>query len=80
MDDNTPYVAGGNASYVVKHLEEVSCAIFQWFKDNAMKANADNYHTINELSIKINVVQIKNSQLQKLLGINFNNDLNLKII
>ena len=65
MDDNTPYVRGDNTSSVVKHLEEVSRAIFQWFKDNAMKANADNYHvllnTINELSIKINVVQIKNS-------------------
>ena len=84
VDDNTPYVTGDNTSSVVRHLEEVSCAIFQWLKDNAMKANADNYHallnTINELSIKINVVQIKNSQLEKLLGITFSNDLNLKII
>ena len=84
MDDNTPYVTGDNTSSVVRHLEEVSCAIFQWLKDNAMKANAVNYHallnTINELSIKINVVQIKNSQLEKLLGITFSDDLNLKII
>ena len=34
--DNTPYVAGGNNSSVVKLLEEVSCATFQWFKDNGM--------------------------------------------
>ena len=41
VDDNTPYVTGDNISSVVKLLEEVSCAIFQWFKDNEMKANTD---------------------------------------
>ena len=40
-DDNTPYVTGHNVSPVVKILEEVACAIFQWFKNNEMKANAD---------------------------------------
>ena len=59
--------------------EEVACAIFQWFKDNEMKANADKCHvllsTSNELTIKINEIQIKNSQSEKLLGINIGNDL-----
>ena len=36
-DDNTPYDTGDNISSVVKLLEEVTCAIFQWFKDNEMK-------------------------------------------
>ena len=39
-NDNTPYVTGDNIPSVVKLLEEVACAIFQWFKDNEMKANA----------------------------------------
>ena len=65
-DDNRPYVTGDNISSVVKRLEEVPCVIFQWFKDNEMKANAGKCHVLlnisNELTIKINEVQIKNSQ------------------
>ena len=67
------YVTGDNISSLVKLLDEVVCAIFQWFKDNEMKANADKCHvllnTSNELTVKINEVQIKNSQSGKLLGI-----------
>ena len=78
-DDNTPYVTGENISSVVKFLEEVACATFQWFKDNEMKANADKCHlllyTSNELTVKINEVQIKKSQSENLLGIIIDNDL-----
>ena len=78
-DDNTPYVTGDNISSVVKLLEEAACDIFQWFKDNEMKANAAKCHvllnTSNELTVKINEAQIKNSQLEKLLGITTDNDL-----
>ena len=78
-DDNIPYVTGANISSVVKFLEEVACAIFQWFQDNEMKVNADKCHvllnTSNELTVKINEVQIKNSQSEKLLGITIDNDL-----
>ena len=44
-----------------------------------MKANVDKCHvllnTSNELIVKINQVQIKNSQSEKLLGITIDNDL-----
>ena len=57
-DDNTPYVTEDNISSVVKLLEEVACTIFQWCKDNEMKANADKCHvllsTSNDLTVKIN--------------------------
>ena len=59
--------------------QEVACIIFQWLKDNEIKANADKSHvllsTTNELTIKINEVKIKNSQSEKLLGITLDNDL-----
>ena len=78
-DDNTPYVTGDNISSVVKFLKEVDCAIFQWFKDNEMKANADKCHVLlsasNELTVKTNEIQIKSSQSEKLLGITIDNDL-----
>ena len=41
---NTPYVTGDKISSVVKLSEEVTCAFFQWFKDNKMKSNADKCH------------------------------------
>ena len=78
-DDNIPDVTGDNISTVAKLLEEVACAIFQWCKDNEMKANADKCHvllsTSNELAVEINEVQIKNSQSEKILGITTDNDL-----
>ena len=81
MDVNAPYVTGDNISSVAKLLEEVACAIFQWFKDNEMKANAGKCHVLlsksNDLTVKINDVQIKNSQSETLLGITINNDLKL---
>ena len=45
-DDNTPYVTGNNISSVVNLSEEVACAIFQWFKDNEMKANPEKCHVL----------------------------------
>ena len=59
-DDDTLHVTEDNISSVVKLLEEVACAIFQRFKDNGMKANADNCHVLlsksNDLTVKINGV------------------------
>ena len=60
-------------------LEEAACAIFQCFEEDETKANVDKCHvllsTINELTVKINEIQIKNSQLEKLLGMAIDNDL-----
>ena len=59
-DDDTLHVTEDNISSVVKLLEEVTCAIFQRFKDNGMKANADKCHVLlsksNDLTVKINGV------------------------
>ena len=78
-DDNTPYVTRDNISSAVKLLEKVACAIFQWFRDNEMKANADKCHVLlnisNGLTVKTNEVQTKNSQWEKVLGITIDNDL-----
>ena len=56
-----------------------SLCYFQWFEDNETKANVDKCHvllsTSNELTVKINEVQIKNSQLEKLLGMTIDNHL-----
>ena len=82
MDDNTLYVTVDNISSVVKLFEEVACAIFQWFKENEMKANAEKCHvllsTSIELTVNFNELQFKNSQLEKLLEITIDNDLKVE--
>ena len=58
-DDNTPYVTGENISSVVKLLEEVACATFQWFKDNEVKANPDKCHLIERTSSMLDEIESK---------------------
>ena len=47
-----------------------SLCYFQWFEDNETKANVDKCHvllsTSNELTVKINEVQIKNSHINNI--------------
>ena len=38
-DDNTPYVVGKDINEIIQSLEDGSLKLFQWFKDNQMKAN-----------------------------------------
>ena len=45
-DDNTPYVSGTNIEEVVVSLDEVSEAIFQWFRDNQVEGNANKCHVL----------------------------------
>ena len=49
-----------------------------------MKGNASKFHVLisasNNLTVEINEVQIKNSQLKNLYGIIIGNDLKLKIM
>ena len=40
------HMSHDNISSNIRLLEEVACAIFQWFKDNEMKANAGKYHVL----------------------------------
>ena len=46
VDENTPYVTRDNIFSVVKLLEEITCAISQYFKDNEMKADAGKCHVL----------------------------------
>ena len=62
VDDSTPYVTGDNISSVVKLLEEVGCAIFQWFKDNEMKANTDKCHVLLNTFLALIVNNISRSK------------------
>ena len=45
-NDNKPYVSGKNIDEVVRFLEESSCVIFKWFKDNQFQANGSTCHVL----------------------------------
>ena len=78
-DDNTPYVSGRNIEEVVASLEEVSEAVFQWFRDNQFQGNASKYHVLlstdKQVHVKIGTAQIENTQNEKLLGITIDSKL-----
>ena len=40
-DDNTPFIVENNIDNVIASLEQVSDALFNWFKNNRLKSNAD---------------------------------------
>ena len=75
-DDNTPYVTAENLDEVIKSLEKDSIKLFQWFSDNQMKANYNKCHLLvsgkNNVTMNASGFKIKNSECEKLLGIEVN--------
>ena len=54
--------------------------LFKWFSDNQMKTNFSKYHLVNkkdEVVINLGETEIKNSEYEKLLGINVDTKLKL---
>ena len=79
-DNNTIYNTGDNIDKVTFSLEEYFKKLFKWFADNQMKTNEGKCYLIvstNELiEIQIADFSIKNSDSEKLLGVNIYNILN----
>ena len=81
-DDNTPYVSSDSIEDVIRILENDSIKLFKWFSDNMMKANKDKCHLIvssNEhVSMKLDNIEIENSNCERLLGVKIDSKLNFK--
>ena len=74
-DDNTPYASSINLDAVINKLEESTNNLFQWFRNNHMKANADKCLllitlTMNSMQIimnlKLKAVKKKNCYIHQL--------------
>ena len=78
-NDTTPYVCLEDIDLIIEKLEVKANDIFQWFNENAMKANADKCHllitTNEERNISIGGEKIQNSKSEKLLGVTIDNKL-----
>ena len=83
-DDNAPYASSSNLDALINKLEESTYNLFQWFRNNHMKANADKCHLLvtgnYEASANINEFEIESSKKEKLLGISIDTTLTLSII
>jgi len=78
-DDTTPYVCGEDLESVIKLLEKASKIVFDWFKSNQMKGNESKCHvtlsTHDKMHVNIGTSHIKNSHMEKLLGVKIDCDL-----
>ena len=81
-DDNSPYVSSDSIEDIIRILENDSIKLFKWFSDNMMKANKDKCHLIvssNEhVSMKLDNIEIENSNCERLLGVKIDSKLNFK--
>ena len=71
-DDTTPYVCLEDMDLIIEKLEVKANDIFQWFNENAMKANADKCHllitTNEERNISIGERKYKIVKVKSCLG------------
>ena len=78
-DDTTPYVCLEDMDLIIEKLKVKANDIFQWFNENAMKANADKCHllitTNEERNISTGGEKIQNSKNEELLGVTIDNKL-----
>ena len=75
-DDNTPYTSDFNLEEVIQKLELTTNNLFEWFKNNHMKANTDKCHLLvtrdTDVTTKIgefdfkNTLQIPDSHYEKI--------------
>ena len=64
---------------VITSLEKPSKALFEWFENNLLKSSADKCHLLvsssDAVSVRVSEYDTKNSELEKLLGVKFDNKL-----
>ena len=86
-DDDTSHRTANTIDEVIQSIEHDSMMLFQWFSDNQMKTNISKCHLLvdevtsskDEVTLRIEDMEIKNSKYETLPGIkvdaklNFNN-------
>ena len=81
-NDNTHYESSSNLDAVINNLEKSTNNLFQCFRNNHMKANADKCHLLvagnYEVSAYINEFEIESSKKEKLLGISIDTRLSFE--
>ena len=80
-DDNTPCCNRKTPEEVISQLEKSSKSIFEWFENNGLKGNLNKCHLLlsknDNFEANINKNRISNTIFEELLGVTFDNQLNL---
>ena len=80
-DDSTPYTSDFNLEEAIQKLELTTNNLFEWFKNNHMKTNADKCHLLvtrdTYITAKIGELDVKNSMKEK-LGVKIDNKLSFQ--
>ena len=83
-DDCSPFEFSGSIEDVISKLEKDSYIHIKWYESNYLKPNPDKWHLLlsvfrEDMSIKISNDLISNSTDENILGVSFDNKLNLNI-
>ena len=82
VDSNTPYTSDFNLEEVIKKLELSTNNLFEWFKNNHMKANADKCHLLvtrdTDVTTEIREFDVKNSREENILGVKIDTELSFE--
>ena len=74
-DDNAPNMIADDVDDLITSLEQTSNGLFEWFKNNLLKSNADKYHLLvsadGRVSMNVDGFKIDKSDTEKLLGVKF---------
>ena len=78
-DDNTPYMISKKVDDLVTSFEQASNDLFEWFKNNLLKNNAEKCHLLvsanDRVSMYVDGFKIDKSDTEKLLGVKFDKKL-----
>ena len=80
-DDNTLSFQHEDVNTVKQNLEKACVVAIEWFGSNYMKVNAEKFQFMllntkrEEITLKINAVEIKSTDKLKLLGVNIDSEL-----
>ena len=81
-DDDNTYTSDFNLREVIQKLELITNNLFEWFKNNHMKANADKCHLLvtrdTDVTAKIGKFDVKNSREEKLLDVKIDTKLSFE--
>ena len=80
--DNTPYTSDLNLEEIIQKLELTTNNLFEWFKNNHMKANADKCHLLvtrdTDVTTKMGEFDVKNTREEKFLFVKIDNKLSFE--
>ena len=81
-DNSTSYTSDFNLEELIQKLELTTNNLFEWFKNNHMKANADKCHLLvtrdTDVTAKIGELDVKNSREEEPLGVKIDSKLSFE--